>query len=53
MMDMRENEVAKMQKIAYKTKAPDFELTDTQDQMIRMQDFRGRVVLLVMLRGFA
>ena len=53
MIDMRENEEAKMQKIAYKTKAPDFELTDTQDRMVRMQDFRDRVVLLVMLRGFA
>ena len=42
-----------MQKIPYETIAPDFELIDTQDRKIRIQDYRGRLVLLVMLRGFA
>lgn len=32
--------------------APDFELTDTQGQSIRLSQFRGRPVLLAFLRGF-
>ncbi|BAJ64001.1 hypothetical protein ANT_19750 [Anaerolinea thermophila UNI-1] len=33
--------------------APDFELTDTQGNLIRLSDYRGRKpVVLVLLRGF-
>lgn len=32
--------------------APDFELTDTQERRIHLADFRGRWVVLVLLRGF-
>lgn len=33
--------------------APDFELTDTQGNLIRLSDFRGKKpVVLVLLRGF-
>lgn len=32
--------------------APDFELIDTRGQPIRLSDFRGRKVVLVLLRGF-
>jgi len=32
--------------------APDFELVDTRDQLIRLSDFRGQIVILVLLRGF-
>jgi peroxiredoxin len=31
---------------------PDFELTDTQGHAIRLSAFRGRAVVLVLLRGF-
>ena len=30
----------------------DFELSDTQDRCIRLSDYRGRPVVLVLLRGF-
>jgi peroxiredoxin len=32
--------------------APDFELVDTRDQTIRLSDYRGEIVVLVLLRGF-
>lgn len=33
--------------------APDFELTDTQGNLIRLSDYRGKnMVVLVLLRGF-
>jgi cytochrome oxidase Cu insertion factor (SCO1/SenC/PrrC family) len=32
--------------------APDFELTDTQDRLIRLSDYRGKPVVLAFLRGF-
>jgi peroxiredoxin len=32
--------------------APDFELVDTEDQHVRLSDFRGKPVLLAFLRGF-
>jgi peroxiredoxin len=31
---------------------PDFELTDTRGQTIRLSAFRGKPVILVLLRGF-
>jgi peroxiredoxin len=34
------------------TLAPDFELTDTQGRTIRLSDYRGKPVVLVLLRGF-
>lgn len=34
--------------------APDFELTDTQGNHVKLSDFRGKQpVVLAMLRGFA
>lgn len=36
-----------------KTTAPDFELTDTRDRLIRLSDYRGKQpVVLVLTRGF-
>ncbi len=32
--------------------APDFELTDTQDRTVRLSDYRGKPVVLALLRGF-
>jgi peroxiredoxin len=32
--------------------APDFELIDTQGRPIRLSAFRGKPVVLVLLRGF-
>lgn len=32
--------------------APDFELTDTQGRSIRLNEYRGKPVVLVLLRGF-
>jgi len=32
--------------------APDFELRDTQGRLIRLSDYRGRLVVLAFLRGF-
>jgi peroxiredoxin len=34
------------------TLAPDFELNDTQGRLIRLSDYRGKGVVLVLLRGF-
>jgi len=31
---------------------PNFELTDTRGNTIRLSDYRGRPVVLVLLRGF-
>ncbi len=39
-------------KIREKELAPDFELVDTRGQTIRLSGFRGKVVLLVLLRSF-
>ncbi len=33
--------------------APEFELVDTRGQTIRLADYRGRPVVLVLMRGFA
>jgi peroxiredoxin len=32
--------------------APDFELKDTNDKLIRLSAFRGKPVVLAFLRGF-
>lgn len=32
--------------------APDFELIDTQGRTVRLSDFRGKPVILALLRGF-
>jgi peroxiredoxin len=32
--------------------APDFELIDTRGNTIRLSDYRGRPLVLVLLRGF-
>ncbi len=32
--------------------APDFELKDTQGRAVRLSDYHGRPVVLVLLRGF-
>jgi peroxiredoxin len=32
--------------------APDFELVDTQERTIRLSDYLGKPVVLVLLRGF-
>ena len=34
------------------SQAPDFELKDTQGNLVRLSDLRGKPVLLVMTRGF-
>ncbi len=39
-------------KITDQTIAPDFELTDTRGSTIRLSDYRGRPVVLALLRGF-
>jgi peroxiredoxin len=41
-----------MEKIENLTSAPDFELSDIHGNMVRLSDFRGQVVVLVMTRGF-
>jgi peroxiredoxin len=33
--------------------APDFELTDTRGNPVRLSEYRGKPVVLVLLRGFA
>ena len=37
---------------APQTLAPDFELSDTQGRAIRLNAYRGKPVVLVLLRGF-
>ncbi len=32
--------------------APDFELIDVHDQLIRLSDYRGKPIVLYFLRGF-
>lgn len=35
------------------TEAPDFSLTDTNGQTVKLSDFRGkRTIVLVLMRGF-
>ena len=38
--------------ISPQVNAPDFELLDTQGRTIRLSDFRGKPLVLVLLRGF-
>jgi peroxiredoxin len=38
--------------IPIQTVAPDFELSDTQGRTIRLSDYHGKPVVLVLLRGF-
>jgi peroxiredoxin len=38
--------------VTEKEVAPDFELTDTNGEPIRLSSFRGQPVVLVLLRGF-
>ena len=40
------------EKINEKDLAPDFELVDTKGQEIRLSNFRGKPVVLVLMRGF-
>jgi peroxiredoxin len=41
------------QKIKENIIAPDFELVDTQGRTIRLSEFRGKkIVVLVLMRGF-
>jgi peroxiredoxin len=39
-------------KLSESIQAPDFELTDTRGRAICLSDFRGKPVVLVLLRGF-
>jgi peroxiredoxin len=32
--------------------APEFELTDTRGQLVRLADYRGEPIVLAFLRGF-
>ena len=41
-----------MSTISINTPAPDFELADATGKPVRLSDFRGRNVLLVLNRGF-
>jgi peroxiredoxin len=38
--------------VSSQVSAPDFELLDTQGRAIRLSDYRGKPVVLVLLRGF-
>ena len=40
------------EKIKENVISPDFELVDTQGKTIRLSDYRGKVVVLVLMRGF-
>ena len=40
------------EKIKENVTAPDFELVDTQGITIRLSEFRGKYVVLVLMRGF-
>jgi peroxiredoxin len=39
-------------KIKENVTAPDFELVDTQGRKVRLSEFRGKFVVLVLMRGF-
>jgi peroxiredoxin len=39
-------------KVNVKELAPDFELVDTKGEMIRLSAYRGKPVVLVLMRGF-
>jgi len=39
-------------RIEVNTPAPDFELVDTQGRTVRLSDYRGKPVILALLRGF-
>jgi peroxiredoxin len=42
-----------MKKLAEQVQAPDFELKDTQGNLVRLSDYRGKQpVVLVLTRGF-
>ena len=41
-----------MRKKLENVSAPEFELTDTLGRTIRLSDYRGRLVVLVLNRGF-
>jgi len=45
-------EVSMQEKIKENVIAPDFELIDTQGKTIRLSEFRGKFVVLVLMRGF-
>jgi cytochrome oxidase Cu insertion factor (SCO1/SenC/PrrC family) len=42
-----------MSRIELNSKAPDFTLEDYQGNLIKLDDFRGKNILLVFNRGFA
>ena len=42
-----------MENLSIRDLAPQFELADTQDKIIRLSDFRGKNVVLVFVRGLA
>jgi peroxiredoxin len=39
-------------KLNVKELAPDFELMDTKGNLIRLSEYRGKPVVLVLMRGF-
>jgi peroxiredoxin len=39
-------------KVNLKELAPDFELMDTTGNLIRLSEYRGKPVVLVLMRGF-
>lgn len=40
------------EKLTTNVKAPQFELTDTRGDLVRLSTYRGRSLVLVLLRGF-
>ncbi len=49
---MWDKKVRMQEKIKENVIAPDFELVDTQGKTIRLSEFRGKYVVLVLMRGF-